>query len=354
MRIAEMLNAIANWLESPNNEAMLLAEYNENCLKVVAESCVKASNLLKNAADQVDSIEPQNDNFDSEIKPDRELADQNFDKLLDAIKSDNWYEAGKLFGEIDKVLGNARMDAVEAIRVLPYTADNLPRVPLSKWTNFGLGYCDAWNLSDEDVKKEIDLINKFTDQISNRASKKEAGSTSVNDLLNKIANLANIFDSSGDIELKKQASVIDELLLTVAASEEYKNKLAADSKRFEQIKKNYEDTKTSLDDKKKIADTKKTISDSEYMKKNHTLISAPLQTRHCPDHAGVSMGRVDDNTFQCPLDKKTYNFEIGYDLMNGDHVPGGSVANQSAIIENNNMTTTFDTRENKLSQIKYK
>ena len=58
MRIAEMLNAIASWLESPNNEALLLAEYNDDCAKVVAENCVLAAALLKNAAEQVDTMEP--------------------------------------------------------------------------------------------------------------------------------------------------------------------------------------------------------------------------------------------------------------------------------------------------------
>src|ERR1035437_2631015 len=58
MRIAELLNAMASWLESPNNEALLLAESDEQCMQVVVESCVLAAALLKKAADEVDSIEP--------------------------------------------------------------------------------------------------------------------------------------------------------------------------------------------------------------------------------------------------------------------------------------------------------
>src|SRR5678816_4893914 len=58
MRISEMLSAIASWLESPNNEAVLLAEYHEGSMKVVAESCVLAAALLKNAAEQVSEMEP--------------------------------------------------------------------------------------------------------------------------------------------------------------------------------------------------------------------------------------------------------------------------------------------------------
>ena len=58
MRISEMLQAIASWLESPNNEALLLAEYDETCSKIVAENCVLAAALLKNAAEQVEVVEP--------------------------------------------------------------------------------------------------------------------------------------------------------------------------------------------------------------------------------------------------------------------------------------------------------
>ena len=66
MRISEMLHAIASWLESPNNEALLLAEYDENCMKVVSESCVLAAALIKNAAEEVDHIEPPSE---SKITP---------------------------------------------------------------------------------------------------------------------------------------------------------------------------------------------------------------------------------------------------------------------------------------------
>ena len=61
MRISEMLKAIASWLESPNNEAILLSEYNDDCLKVVSESCILASSALKKAAQEVDLIEPKED-----------------------------------------------------------------------------------------------------------------------------------------------------------------------------------------------------------------------------------------------------------------------------------------------------
>ena len=50
MRIAELLTAIASWLESPNNEAMLLAEYDMDCLAVVGSSCVEAAHALRESS----------------------------------------------------------------------------------------------------------------------------------------------------------------------------------------------------------------------------------------------------------------------------------------------------------------
>jgi len=54
MRISEMLTAIASWLENPDNEALLLSEYDPACMEVVAETCLQAAQVLKLGAEQVD------------------------------------------------------------------------------------------------------------------------------------------------------------------------------------------------------------------------------------------------------------------------------------------------------------
>jgi len=72
MRISEMLNAIASWLESPDNEAVLLAEYDEECLGIVAKSCVEAAALLKITANTVEDIEPP---------PETSITPQSIDEL---------------------------------------------------------------------------------------------------------------------------------------------------------------------------------------------------------------------------------------------------------------------------------
>lgn len=234
MRISEMLHAIASWLESPNNEALLLSEYDDNCMKVVSESCVLAAALLKNAAEEVNALEPP---------------------------------------------------------------------PESKITS---------------------------------------------ESIEEIAKLAEIFDSSGDPKLKKQASVLDELLLTIAAKPgELSTKKAAEDNRLEELRKKYQNPSKQLAEVNKLADVEKAI-DRSSMTKTYAILEAPLNTRYCPDHPGGQIARIGEHMWQCELDKKTYNFETGYTLSNGNKVPGGDVANQTQSVSVP-MHAIFDTREGRLS-----
>lgn len=234
MRIAEMLHAIASWLESPNNEALLLAEYDQKCLQIVAESCVGAAQLLKEAAATVEEIEPP------------------------------------------------------------------------------------------------------------------AESPLTNESLQGLANIANFFDASGDVELKKQASVIDELLLTIASPPHalaFRKDLQEN--RLEELKKKYENPRAALEKSNKIADSKKAIDKSSFTKQ-YKILEAPLSTRYCPDHAGAQIARVGEHAWQCDLDKKIYNFETGFDLSDGSKVPGGDVAEQTKNL-NPLSQSLFDTREGRLN-----
>lgn len=231
MRIADMLKAMASWLESPNNEAILLAEYHEDSLKIVAENCILAAALLKNAADQVSTIEPPEE---SKITP---------------------------------------------------------------------------------------------------------------EALEDLATLASAFDASGDPELKKQASVLDELLLSIAAPPPAQRQDLLDA-RTDEIKKKYEDPSKELASLNKIEDSKKAI-DKSGLTKEYTILEAPLSTRYCPDHPGVQIARVGEHMWQCELDKKSYNFETGFELNNGAKVPGGDVSQQTQGV-NIPYHAIFDTREGRL------
>ena len=233
MRIAEMLTTIAAWLESPNNEAMLLAEADENCMRVVAESCVLAAELLKKAADEVDAMEPP------------------------------------------------------------------------------------------------------TESVINSESIEET------------AALAAALDATNDPQLKKMASVLDELLLTIAAPPgAVAEKRAAENGRLEELRKKYQQPRETLRDYNKIGKSEKAIEQSGFTKE-YRILEAPLSTRYCPDHAGAQIARIGEHMWQCDLDKKTYNFETGFELQNGSKVPGGDVAQQTAGLDIP-FHAIFDTREGRL------
>jgi hypothetical protein len=234
MRIAELLNAMASWLESPNNEALLLAEADENCMKVVAESCVLAAALLKTAAEEVDLLEPP---AESVLTPES---------------------------------------------------------------------------------------------------------------LDEIANLATALESSNDPQLKKQASVLDELLLSIAAPPNaYAERKDLQENRILELKKKYEKPREELHAQLRVSNTEKAIEKSNFTKE-YKILEAPLNTRYCPDHAGAQIARIGEHMWQCELDKKTYNFETGFELNNGSRVPGGDVAQQTQGL-NIPYHAIFDTREGRLT-----
>lgn len=234
MRISEMLNAIASWLESPDNEAILLSEHDDLCLHVVAEACVNAANEIKRAAEVVEDIEPE-----------------------------------------------------EPSKITPEAIENL-------------------------------------------------------------ASLATVFDQSGDENLKKQASVIDELLLTIAAPpNSIQEKRAAEDKRLAELKKKYEQPRKELAEMSKISDVEKAIKKSNMLDKPQ-INMVGLSTRSCPDHQ-CQMQRIGEHVWKCELDNKEYNYETGFTLENGTKVPGGDVSLQTQNTLQDNSHSIFDTREERLT-----
>lgn len=234
MRISELLTAMASWLESPNNEALLLAENDEHCMHVVAESCVLAAELLKRAAEEVEAIEPP------------------------------------------------------------------------------------------------------------------AESVITQQSLEETATLASALDGSNDPQLKRIASVLDELLLTIAAPPgALAEKKAAENDRLDELRKKYEQPRKDLHNYNKIGDSEKGIDKSNFTKE-YRILEAPLSSRSCPDHPGAQMARVGEHLFQCDLDHKTYNYETGYTLNNGSKVPGGDVSLQTGGLDTANQHSMFDTREGRL------
>jgi hypothetical protein len=233
MRISEMLIAVAEWLESPNNEAMLLAEYDDACLEKVAETCIKAAEILKSGAASVDAIEPAQESL-----------------------------------------------------ITPSSIDALTEI-------------------------------------------------------------AQALDESGDPDLIKSASVLDELLLTIAAPPDaVKNFKEAQERKIDVLKAKYQDVNKALHEQQKVGDTVKALEKSPYTKE-YRIMEHALSTRGCPIHHGAQMARIGENTWQCDLDKAIFNYENGYTDDRGNKVPGGSVAAETP----NSWpqpTSQFDTREQKL------
>jgi hypothetical protein len=233
MRIAEILTAMASWLESPHNEAMLLAEGDDHCLKVVAESCVLAAELLKKAAD------------------------------------------------------------------------------------------------------EVDLLEAPTESVITPESIEET------------AALASALDATNDPQLKKMASVLDELLLTIAAPEnEMLERKQYGDKRIEELRKKYQGNSEDLHTINRISESEKAIDKSNFTK-HYKVNDHPLNTRSCPVHL-CQMSRVGESQYQCELAKEIYDWANGYtNVATGEKVPGGSVALQTADLHNN-FHSIFDTRSERL------
>src|SRR5690606_21493283 len=168
--------------------------------------------------------------------------------------------------------------------------------------------------------------------------------------LDGLVDLATAFDASDNALLKKQASLIDELLVTISAPPNaVAQKKAEMNNEIDSFKKKFQNANQELGEKNKTADALKDIEDSGVTKQYRSL-EAPLNTRYCPDHPGAQIRRIDDNVWQCDLDKKQYDFESGFTLMDGSKVPGGSVSNQTQIGSGDyNEFSMFDSREGRLS-----
>jgi hypothetical protein len=236
MRISELLTSLASWLDSPNNEAFILAQYDDACLKVVAESCAAAAAIIKDASEKVELLEPE---APSMITP--------------------------------------------------------------------------------------ESIDSLTD-------------------------IATAFDASGDPELKRQAAVIDELIITFAASPTaFQEKQAETRRQIDELRQKYQDTKKRSDELHHVEEVKTAIKDSNATK-TYNVMEAPLSARCCPDHPGEQMQKVNDSEWQCNLDKKTYDFANGFSLLNGSKVPGSVVENQ-AHNEHHDYRALFDTRDARLGNV---
>jgi hypothetical protein len=147
--------------------------------------------------------------------------------------------------------------------------------------------------------------------------------------LEEIAAVAAAFDESGDELLQKQANVLDEILLTLSAPKDYAfNFKKAEDDRLDILKKKYKEPKDEQDQVNKVSESLDAIKKSPVYKEYRPM-EAPLSSRTCVDHPGAQLARVGENTWQCSLDHKVYNYDVGFTTLKGDKVPGGTVTEQT-------------------------
>ncbi len=174
--------------------------------------------------------------------------------------------------------------------------------------------------------------------------------------IKEIQILADEFDKSGDEFLQKQASVLDQVLLNLGvmrtdgeaykAAEDTEVNRLREKRRAEDSEEDYSAYHKEQEEmaSEAAAAIKKSI-------KQFRPLESSLSTRCCPDHPGAQMSRVADETFQCVLDKKIYNWKDGFSTMKGNKIPGGEVSQQTQHLGDRALEQMhFSTRENRLAE----
>jgi len=118
-------------------------------------------------------------------------------------------------------------------------------------------------------------------------------------VVDTLYNIANSLDKKG---LHKEADIVTETMVAIAAGEEtgfYGH--------------DYDDSKQSEP------------AVDEYGYKNDPSLSVGT----CPDHRGTRLIPVDDRIYQCPIDGKIYNWAEGFTALDGTKYRGGDVAAQT-------------------------
>jgi arginyl-tRNA synthetase len=176
------------------------------------------------------------------------------------------------------------------------------------------------------------------------------GSSFSEDDIEELGAVAQAFDESGDPLLRKQASVLDEILISIGsnpkASEAFKK---AQDDEIERLRAKYNKQKNESDVIEN-KEAKEAIKAIEEKVKRYKPLEAPLSTRYSPDMPGVMLVRIGDNVWQCPVTKKIFDFTNGYTTANGNKIPGTSVSEQSKLENSVQESMQFTSREDALNR----
>lgn len=182
----------------------------------------------------------------------------------------------------------------------------------------------SYKLGEED-KLEFDKFCKEKSSVSEDEGEKSEEVTPKD--LEAVAALAEEFSKSGDVLLRRQASVLDQVLLTFATQDVRQDQKKAFDQKIAQIKENLGKNVEEQIKKSFKADEVAKAVDKNI--KVYAPLEAPLKTRSCIDHPGHQLIRVSDDVYQCSLDKRTYDYKSGFTTLKGNKVPGGDVSLQS-------------------------
>ena len=170
--------------------------------------------------------------------------------------------------------------------------------------------------------------------------------------IDEIGAIAQAFDESGDELLQKQASVLDEILMSIGADPKAQVafKKAEDSEverlrakyRAERREQAYASVNPELE---KQIGAEQAIKEIEKKVKTYRPLEASLSSRYSPDMPGVSLMRIGENIYQCPVTKKIYDFNSGYTTAKGNKIPGTGVQGQTEFEQVGQEHMEFSSRE---------
>lgn len=173
------------------------------------------------------------------------------------------------------------------------------------------------DLSQKILQSLTEIEQKMNEQVTVQMSPQKR-QAELNVVFQKLARVANELDKTG---ARKEADMIDEFL-----SKHAKKDLETDQNKGYDSKHNH----SLLVREPKKKQERANEGGEEHSVHNYKQTNTKsLSTRYCPDHIGVTLARVGDCSYQCPLDGQVYNWEIGWKDQDGVQHPGGSVAAQT-------------------------
>jgi hypothetical protein len=156
--------------------------------------------------------------------------------------------------------------------------------------------------------------------------------------LDAMAAIAEEFDKSRDPLLKKQASVLDEILRTFGTPKGEVARIKAQAEaEIEQLRAKYRSEKIDglYGQKNNVREALNKQNNVDKVRaavqsqvKQYRPLEASLSTRYPPDMPGGHQVRISDSIYQDVLTGKIYDYKNGYTTAKGNKVPGTAVEYQ--------------------------